>query len=215
MIIVHDDQKKNYIVYERLLWGKGYAGQTNGPFSPDDLLKIRAGVDGKGYKQCTRLWKGIQLHEWKNVKSRVVYSGLNQKQAAILETYLIIKKNYINPKYGYNMTVGNGFKVDRELMERLLETDNLSLLEELDDEEMVKNSHDDCYEFVQFVVNNRIEGKKRIRWYMNELGLVESSFSHYLYKSSDGPGEHRYNKEFHRLWTMKERDCEGDVEPLF
>jgi hypothetical protein len=112
------------------------------------------------------------------------------------------------------MTRGNGFKVNKELMEKLLETDDFSLLDQLDDEEIEKNSHDDNYEFVQFVVNNQIEGKKRIRWYMNKLGLVEESFTHYLRMCSD-PGGHRYNPEFHRLWTMKEIECEGNFTPLF
>ena len=209
------NRKKNYVVYRRTLWGKVYDGQTNGPFVPEDLLKIRAGNNGVGYKQCTRFWNdGIQIHKWENVKSEVLVSGLNQKQAAIVETYYIIKDKATDPRYGYNMTRGNGFKVNKEIMEKLLETDDFTLLNLLDDEETTKNTHDENYEFVQFVVNNQIEGKKRIRWYMKKLGLVEESFTHYLRKSSD-PGGHRYNPEFHRLWTMKEIECEGNYTPLF
>ena len=208
--------KKYFIVYLRVLHGKEYVGKTSGFYSPDDLMKMRAGVNGNGYKGATRFYYAIQKYGWNNVKSKVLYFDLNEKQADMLETYEIIKRNTTNPKYGYNMTRGDGFMVDKELMEDLLKVNDYKSIKELigdlDDEPKFRNTHDTNYGFVKMCKDKNIQGKKRIREQMKKYGVVESSFSHYTNEISGG---RRYDPEFHELWTMKEIDCEGNIEPLF
>lgn len=213
-----DEKKKTFIVYLRILHGKEYVGQTSGYgyVTMDDLLKDRSGNNGSGYKSATRFYKAIEKYGWDKVTSKVLYCGLNQNQADMLETYEIIKRKTTDPKFGYNMTRGNGYMVDSELMEELLSTDDKNeiklLLEDIDDTPKFINTHDAYCDFVQECKDNKIQGRKHILECAEKYGLVESSFTHYTNKISGG---RRYDPEFHELWATKERDCEGDVIPLF
>ena len=207
--MIQDLRKKKFIVYEHELNCKKYYGSTM-----KDLYG-RAGANGSGYKGCPAFWKSIQKFEWKNVKSRIVFRNLNEKQAKILESFMIITEKTTDPRYGYNSNKGEGFMVDAELMEELLRTGDISILEDLDDDEKVKNPHKLVKAFVDSIVEDRVEGKKKIRERMKEWGIVESSLTHYLHASSDRGGLHRYNPKFYELWTKPEILCEGDFEPLF
>ena len=86
------------------------------------------------------------------------------------------------------------------------------LLENLDDTPKFINTHDTYCDFVQECKEKKIQGRKHILECAEKYGLVESSFTHYTNKISGG---RRYDPEFHELWATKERDCEGDVVPLF
>ena len=215
---VINESKKVYIVYLRILHGKEYVGQTSGYgyVSLDDLLKARAGVNGSNYKSATRFYKAIQKYGWDKVTSKVLYYNLNENQADMLETYEIIKRKTTDPQYGYNMTRGDGYMVDSELMEELLAIDDKNgikeLLENLDDTPKFINTHETNFNFVQMCKKKKVQGKKRIRELMKKYGVVESSFTHYTNEISGG---RRYDPEFNELWMTKERDCEGDIEPLF
>lgn len=207
--MIKDLRKKKYIVYERELNCKLYYGYTM-----KDLYG-RAGANGSGYKGCSIFWKAIKKFKWENVKSRIVFENLNEKQAKMLETYMIITEKTTDSEYGYNSTCGEGYMVDAELMDELLKTGDTRLLEDLDDDVKHKNSHKKVKAFVESIVNDQVEGKKRIRERMEKCGIVESSLTHYLHASSDRGGLHRYNPKFYELWTKPERDCEGDITPLF
>ena len=207
--MIKDLRKKKFIVYERVLNCKKYYG-----FTMKDLYG-RAGGNGSGYKGCPIFWDAIQKYGWENVRSRVIFENLNEKQAKMLETYMIITEDTTNPEYGYNSTRGEGFIVDAKLMEELLKTGDIKLLEDLDDEVKIKNSHKLVKDFVEGIIRDNVEGKKRIRERMEKWGIVESSLSHYLHASSDRGGLHRYNPKFYELWTKPEKLCEGDFEPLF
>lgn len=201
---------RTYIVYKWVLNGKIYFGSTY-----QDLYS-RAGINGIGYKGCTRFWEAICQIGFEKAKGEIIAWGLNEKQAKMLETYLIKKYHTTDPRYGYNCTCGDGFKINKDLMEKLLQTDDIeivkSILEYVDDNPKKKNTHDVNYDFKEKCKAKKIQGKKNIRNEMKKDGIVESSMTHYLYESSGGD---RFDSEYYELWTTPERDCEGDVKGLF
>lgn len=73
----------NYIIYRHTSpSGKVYIGQTCR--KPEHRWN-----DGKNYEQCTLFFSAIQKYGWDNIKHEVLFTGLDQLNANIIEEDLI------------------------------------------------------------------------------------------------------------------------------
>ena len=90
----------NYYVYlhTNKVNGKVYIGITS-------LKPEQRWANGRGYKG-QHFSNAIKKYSWNNFKHEVLYSGLSEAKAKILETSLIHFYNSTNPKYGYNVSEG-------------------------------------------------------------------------------------------------------------
>lgn len=78
---------------------KKYVGKTI------ESLKIRAGKDGKGYRNCTALMRAFEKYGYENftveILEEVPYEDLNDKEKYYIQLY-----KTQNPQYGYNIKPG-------------------------------------------------------------------------------------------------------------
>ena len=91
---------KNFIVYKHTSPnGKVYIGITK------QNPKQRWG-NGSGYRQHKYFANAIKKHGWENFKHEILFNGLTEDEAKLMEQCLIALYDSINPKYGYNRTLG-------------------------------------------------------------------------------------------------------------
>lgn len=80
-------------------------------------------LNGKGYKKCPAIFNAINKYGWESFKKEILYEGLNEEEAKVLEKQLIKQYNSFNKKYGYNLTEGGdgtcGRKFTEEQKEKL------------------------------------------------------------------------------------------------
>ena len=83
----------NYIVYRHTSpSSKVYIGITC-------QKSERRWRDGKGYKKCIVFYKAIQKYGWTNFKHEILYSGLNEISAKLIEEDLIYYYKSLNISY--------------------------------------------------------------------------------------------------------------------
>lgn len=80
--------------------GKIYIGITK------NTLKQRAGKEGKGYINNKYFYNAIKKYGWDNIKHEILYDGLEETQAKLMEISLIHYHKSNDPEYGYNITAG-------------------------------------------------------------------------------------------------------------
>ena len=81
--------------------GKVYIGQTK------QEIQKRWGFQGKGYKNCPKVYNAILKYGWENVKKEILYDKLNHNDANMLEIKLITEVyNSNNNNFGYNIENG-------------------------------------------------------------------------------------------------------------
>lgn len=79
--------------------GKVYVGMTS-------RKPYERWSGGHGYKGQPQLWKAIVEYGWKNIRHRVIESGLAKHEAEELERVLIKIHRANDPEYGYNIENG-------------------------------------------------------------------------------------------------------------
>lgn len=79
---------------------KIYIGQTWLP------LKVRMGLNGKNYKNCNYLYSSIKKYGIENFQYKILAFCDTQKQADIVESFLIKFYDSKNSKIGYNIKDG-------------------------------------------------------------------------------------------------------------
>lgn len=91
-------EKNNYCVYLHTFPnGKHYVGLT----MQEPRKRF---MNGKGYKDCPKMWKAIQKYGWENVRHDILYIGLTKEEAENTEIRLI--KEYDSIENGYNIQHG-------------------------------------------------------------------------------------------------------------
>ena len=96
----------NYYVYKHTnkVNGKVYIGITC------QKPKQRWG-NGKGYRENNHFWNSIKKYGWnKGFDHEILYSGLSQKQAEVLEVSLIAYYDSTDENKGYNISLGGGLQ---------------------------------------------------------------------------------------------------------
>ena len=61
---------------------------------------------GHGYKSQPLMWNAINKYGWKNIRHRVIKSGLTQAEAEAMEIELIRRHRSNDSAYGYNIENG-------------------------------------------------------------------------------------------------------------
>ena len=102
----------NYYVYKHTnkVNNKVYIGITS-------MEPNKRWANGNGYSG-QRFGYAILKYGWDGFKHEVLYSGLSELQAKILEVSLIYFYNSTNPKYGYNVSEG-GYVVSEETRKKI------------------------------------------------------------------------------------------------
>ena len=91
----------NFTVYRHTTpSGKVYIGITK----QNPVRRWRA--DGSGYKENYHFWNAICFYGWDNITHEIIASGLTKEQACEMEVELIAEHDSMNPKKGYNGTIG-------------------------------------------------------------------------------------------------------------
>lgn len=195
---------KKFVIYSRMIDGKFYVGRASGKGTSEEIVILRAGENGIRYRCCPKLWKAIQKCGWKNCYTKVLAECSTLEEAKHLETYFIYKHDSF--RNGYNDNTGEG---DKDYGEALY-YGTLDLFgEPISCKKSTKKKNTNSYnqKFVDFIVENKISGKKRIRIYIKKWGIVESSLTHYYEKSSD-PCGNRFNQVFRDLWLASDNTDE-------
>ena len=200
----------SYIVYARILAGMYYVGHAAGTGTPEEIMNSRAGVDGKKYSLNPRFVKAIKKYGWENVISKVLAYDLTEEEAKNYETYFIMYYNADNPKFGYNCNKGEG---DQKWAYAKLNGETGLFDDPLNgkvNKSTPKNSRMTNQEFVDYIIDNKIKGWKRISQEAKRFGIVTTSLNHYRYEKSDPQGN-RFNLKFKRLCEYVEKEDEGDT----
>lgn len=99
----------NYYVYKHTnkVNGKVYIGITC------QKPKQRWG-NGKGYKKNKHFWHSIKKYGWnKGFDHEILYSGLSQRQAEVMEISLIAYYDSTDRNKGYNISLGGGLQSEK------------------------------------------------------------------------------------------------------
>lgn len=62
--------------------------------------------NGKGYKKCPAIFNSINKYGWENFKKEILYDGLNEEDAKVMEKQLIEQYKSFDKNFGYNLTEG-------------------------------------------------------------------------------------------------------------
>lgn len=73
--------------------------------------------NGTGYRKCPAIKKAINKYGWDNIRKEVLYTGLSEKDAKLLEKELIKKHKSNDKRYGYNLTDGGDGTLGRRFTE--------------------------------------------------------------------------------------------------
>ena len=121
--------------------GKVYIGQTK------QEIQKRWGFQGKGYKNCPKVYNAILKYGWENVKKEILYDKLNHNDANMLEIKLITEVyNSNNNNFGYNIeNGGNTIGTHSEETKRKIGEGNKGKIVSLETREKIrqknKNKH--------------------------------------------------------------------------
>lgn len=92
--------KKSFVLYEHISPnGKRYIGVTSK--SPENRW-----CNGLGYSYNKYFYSAIKKYGWDNFKHNIIKENLSYEEAANLEREYIEKYDTINPKKGYNHSIG-------------------------------------------------------------------------------------------------------------
>lgn len=96
---------KTYTVYAHIFPNdKLYIGITS------RLPEVRWGEYGEKYT-CKNIRSAIQHYGWQNVRHIILFEGISEELACIIEEYLIAKYHTTDRRFGYNSSTGG--KVNR------------------------------------------------------------------------------------------------------
>lgn len=87
--------------------GKVYIGITS-------VQPEKRWANGIGYKNNKHFWRAIQKYGWENFRHEILYEGLTQEQANIIEQMQIAYYDSTNRKKGYNISIGGGVMTGRK-----------------------------------------------------------------------------------------------------
>jgi group I intron endonuclease len=107
---------KKYLVYKHTnkVNGLVYIGITS--IKPNARWK-----NGKGYIENEYFWEDIEKYGWDGFDHEILYSGLSETQAAVLEVSLIAYYDLTNREKGYNKSEG-GDIVSEETRQKMSES---------------------------------------------------------------------------------------------
>jgi group I intron endonuclease len=78
--------------------------------------------NGKGYKKNNHFWHSIKKYGWnKGFDHEILYSGLSQRQAEVMEVSLIAYYDSTNQNKGYNISLGGGLQ-SKETRQKMSES---------------------------------------------------------------------------------------------
>ena len=90
----------NYTVYKHIFPNKKiYIGITS------NKPKYRWNK-GKGYRDCSLMYRAIQKYGWENIKHEILFENLSKKEAEQKEIELIVQFKSNDFHYGYNLESG-------------------------------------------------------------------------------------------------------------
>ena len=117
------DNNNNYYVYlhTNLSNGKKYVGITS--MEPNKRWRNGRGYDAQHFSRA------IKKYGWNGFSHEILYSGLSEIQAKVMEVSLIRFYNSTNPEYGYNVSEG-GDIVSSETKKKLSEANKGKVLTE-------------------------------------------------------------------------------------
>lgn len=75
-------------------------------------------ANGFGYKNNKHFWRAIQKYGWSNFEHEILYEGLTQEQANIVEQMQIAYYDSSNRRKGYNISIGGGAMTGRKHSEK-------------------------------------------------------------------------------------------------
>ena len=116
---------RNYKLYVHInkINGKRYYGITGQKISRrwrnnGNGYKPRKNKNGKGYKGNKHFWNAINKYGWDNFEHIVLFEGLTEEEAKLMEKCYVALYDTTNQDKGYNMTNGgegvNGYKHTEE-----------------------------------------------------------------------------------------------------
>jgi group I intron endonuclease len=72
--------------------------------------------NGKGYRENNHFWRSIKKYGWnKGFDHEILYSGLSQRQAEVMEISLIAYYDSTDEKKGYNKSLGGGLQSEETI----------------------------------------------------------------------------------------------------
>lgn len=71
-------------------------------------------ANGHGYVHNPYFYRAIKKYGWENIKHEVLYEGLTEGQANIIEQMMISAHKSTNTKKGYNISLGGGVMTGRK-----------------------------------------------------------------------------------------------------
>lgn len=71
-------------------------------------------ANGHGYKNNPHFYRAIQKYGWNNFEHEILYEGLTEGQANIIEQMMISSYKSTNKKRGYNISIGGGAMTGRK-----------------------------------------------------------------------------------------------------
>ena len=117
--------EETYCVYKHTSpSGKVYIGITKQ--TPNGRWK-----NGFGYESSPHFWNAIQKYGWDSFEHEVVFDGLSEDHACLLEQDLIEKYKATDRRYGYNQKSGGekGSQLNDEVRQRMSENKKKYYLE--------------------------------------------------------------------------------------
>ena len=93
-------EERKFVVYKHTSPnGKVYIGITSQKLN-------RRFRDGKGYYNNKHFYNAIKKYGWDNFSHEVLFDNLTEEEAKLMEQFYIALYDSINPKNGYNQTLG-------------------------------------------------------------------------------------------------------------
>lgn len=99
MIDIAEDLWKVY-VHTNKINGKRYVGVTS-RLKPEYRWN-----SGRGYRENTHFWSAIEKYGWDSFEHTILYAGLSEDEAKVIEKKLIAEWHTQDNAFGYNMTSG-------------------------------------------------------------------------------------------------------------
>lgn len=95
-----NDNERKYTVYKHTSpTNKIYVGITRTDTK-------RRWQNGYGYRNNKYFKRAIEKYGWDNFKHEILFENLTEKEAKLMEQMYIALYNTVNPKYGYNRSLG-------------------------------------------------------------------------------------------------------------
>lgn len=192
---------KNYKVYKHTAPnGKVYIGITSK--KPEYRWNY-----GKGYEHNKYFHNAINKYGWDNIKHEILYDGLEETQAKLMEISLIHYYRSNNSNFGYNLTAGGdgvlGHSPNKETRKKLSDSHK--------GKKLTKEHRIHLSEARKGKIIGNTNGKTILQLEPNSLSIIKEWKSETLAAKSFGVGKGTISKHIKRggfykgyYWKWKE-----------